>query len=403
MSTCFLRTWLVVLRSRVAVSLAIAVVVACAACQHSTPFAGETPPTSDGAFSVGAPVRFTFDNGMDQVGSFSADGTMLLYAFQPKLPLPPLVPARPDVDRCIGLLPANGGTRREICRDDFAGLDSSDAFEHAALGADGTLLYGAYSAPIRGLLTSSGTLRAGSLSQPYPGRILLTTPTVTAGLSFDHFGVIRWASPTTFFVQVLDQTLIGNPYNEVKSDTLQLGIGILRGDLSATGVVFTAVAGADSASGFDLSIAGDSLYFTRLDDASLYVVAGTGGTRRVVYSLASAAPRTILRDPTRVGGRIAVVRQDYQQRATLKFPDPPWGLAPGSRIELVRPSDGTATLLASATGNRNSEGALAAFGALLGSPDGCRLVVEHRIVQGFTYTTDLYSYCLGPAGQCSCG
>lgn len=354
-------------------------------------------------FSAGAPARYTFDGGLDQVGSFSADGTTLFYAFQPRLPLPPLVPARPDVDRCIGLLPANGGTRREICRDDFAGLDSTDAFEHAALGPDGTLLYSAYSAPIRSLLTTSGTLRAGSLSAPYPGRILLATPTVTAGLSFDHFGAIRWASPTTFFVQVFDQTLIGNPYNEIKTDTLQLGIGILRGDLTATGAVFTAVAGADSASGFDLSAAGDSLYFTRLDDAALYVVAGTGGTRRVVYSLASATPRTILRDPTRVGGRIAVVRQDYQPRATLKFPDPPWGLAPGSQIELVRPGDGAATPLARTTGSRNTEGALAAFGALLGSPDGCRLVVEHRIVQGFTYTTDLYAYCLGVGGQCSCG
>ncbi|MEO5798124.1 MAG: hypothetical protein ABIZ70_14690 [Gemmatimonadales bacterium] len=380
--------------------VALASALTIAACAHSTPADDGTLPALTGPLTLSAPVRLTFNDGMDHVASFSDDGTTLLYAFQEKLPLPPVVVSRPDADRCIGVMPAAGGTRQSICRPDLTGLDSTDAFEHATVNAAGALLYAAYSSRIGSLITNGGTLRLASLGAPWPGRALLTTPTVTAGISFDHFGVIRWASPTLFFVEVHDQTLIGNPYNELKLDTLALGLGILRGDLSGSGVVFTAVTGADSANGFDLSAGRDSLYFTRLDDATLYAIPIGGGARSVVYTEPAGGGRRILRDPVRVGTRIAVVRQNYQAR--LQQLSPPTGLEAGAAIQLVRPSDGTATTLVAASGSASTQGSLAAFGAMAASPDGCRLVVEHRVVEKFSFTTDLYAYCLGLAGQCSC-
>ncbi|MES2304178.1 MAG: hypothetical protein V4558_01650 [Gemmatimonadota bacterium] len=372
------------------------------ACGHSETFVTGTPPGEEGPLLAGAPTRLTYSDGVDLVSSFSPDGKSLLFSFQPFKPLPPVVLSRPDVDRCIGIMPASGGTRNELCRLNTAGLDSTDAFEHAAVGGDGSLLYGAYASTVGALIVNTGALRLGTLAAPYPGRVLLATPTVTAGLSFDHFGVIRWASPTTFFVEVHDQTVFGNPLNEVKSDTFALGVGILRGDISGNGAVFTAVAGTDSASGFDLSTAGDSLYFTRLDDVRLYSVPVAGGTRRVVYTEPNVPARRIVRDPVRIGGRIALVAQNYQQRNTIKWPDPPLGLAPGSTIKLVGPGDGVVSSLVATTGDYYTLGALAAFGAMAASPDGCRLIVEHRIVQKFSFTTDLYSYCLGNNGSCTC-
>ncbi|MES2124721.1 MAG: hypothetical protein V4503_08560 [Gemmatimonadota bacterium] len=383
-------------------TLAVTLLALVGACGHSEPFVAAPVNEGDGPFGVSQPVRLTYNQGMDHLASFSPDGKTLVYAFQDRLALPPAIPYRPDVDRCIGWMAAGGGVRHELCRPDVVGLDSTDAWEQASVGPDGALLYGEYTSAIRSLTISRGALRLGTLENPWPGQVLLGTPNVVGGFSFDHFGAIRWASPTTFFVQVHDQTLIGNPDNETKIDTIALGVGILRGDLSAGGAVFTPVAGTDSASGMALSAGRDSIYFTRLDDAALYVVPASGGARRVVYSEAGASPRVILREASRVGERIAVVRQQWQTREAIKYPDPPYGLKPGSVILLVRPSDGTSSPLANVSGAPRIQGSAAAFGAIVASPDGCRLVVEHRIVQGFTFTTDLYSYCLGPSGQCVC-
>ncbi|MEP6590043.1 MAG: hypothetical protein ABJC19_02565 [Gemmatimonadota bacterium] len=380
----------------------LAILLVTAACGHSESYTATGPEAASGPFVIGTPTRLTYASGMDLLSGFSPDGKTLLYSFQDRFLPPPAVPARPDFDRCIGLLPAGGGTRQEICRADFAGDATTDAFEHAALGTDGALLYGAYSSGIRAPLVSQGSLRLATLAAPWPGRVLLTTPTVIGGFSFDHFGTPRWLSTSTFYVPVHDQSLVGSPDNEVKVDTIAFGIGILRGDLTANGVVFTAVAGSDSASGFDFSAGRDSLYLTRFNDPTLYRIPITGGVRQVVYTSPPVSGPTILRDPVRVGNRIAAVRHNYQRLDQFRYPDPPVGLGPDAAIIVIDPSLGTASTLVAAPGRFRVQGSLAAFGALAASPDGCRLVVEHRIVQEFTFTTDLYSYCLGPAGQCIC-
>jgi len=128
-----------------------------------------------------------------------------------------------------------------------------------------------------------------------------------------------------------------------------------------------------------------------------------GGARRSVYTEAPQSVRRIVRDPVRVGARVAVIGQNFPARVNDRLV---WttGLEPASAITLVRPSDGTATILTSigSTPPPSSQGAVAAFGALAASPDGCRLIVEHRMLKSPTFTTDLYAYCLGVSGQCSC-
>lgn len=374
-----------------------------AACSHSEPFVTGAPPGLDGPLVAGAPIRLTYNDGVDLVASFSPDGASLFYAFQPFKPPAPAVLSRPDVDRCIGIMPPGGGTRSEICRDDAAGLDSTDAFEQYAVGSGGMVLYGSYASRIDAPVVNTGALRLGTIDNPYPGRVLLTTPNFIGGFSFDHFGPIRWLSATSFLVQVRDHPAWGNPYNDAKLDSFPLGVGILRGELSGTGATFSAVPGTDSATGFDFSVAKDSIYFTRLDDARLYRLALAGGNREVVYT-ESGANRRILRDPVRIGNRIAVIGQDYQQRLTFRInpPEPPYGLKPGSIVRAVGPGVGAVTTLVAATGDYHFQGQLAAFGAMAASPDGCRLVIEHRIVYLLTYTTDLYSYCLGTGGGCTC-
>lgn len=388
--------------SKPAVRLLVAMLLVTSACGHSESFVATGEEAASGPFATMTPTRLTYATGMDLLSGFSPDGKTLLYSFQPRFLPPPSVPARPDFDRCIGLLPAGGGTRREICRVDVTGDATTDAFEHAALGTDGALLYGAYSSGILAPLVSQGALRLATLEAPWPGRVLLTTPAVVGSFSFDHFGTPRWLSTSTFFVPVHDQSLVGSPDNEAKVDTIAFGIGILRGELSSAGVVFTAVPGSDSATGFDFSAGRDSLYLTRFNDPSLYVIPIAGGSRRVVYTSPPLTGPTILRDPVRIGNRIAAVRHNYQRLDQFRYPDPPVGLGPDAAIVVIDAARGTSSTLVSAPGPIRVQGSLAAFGALAASPDGCRLVVEHRIVQQFTFTTDLYSYCLGPAGQCIC-
>ena len=373
----------------------VAILLLAAGCGHSEPFAGATQPPLDGPLVAATPLRLTYDDGMDHVATFSPDGATLLYSAQPLL--------THDRDRCIGLMPPGGGTRQAICRFDAVGSDTTDAFEHAALSSDGGLLYGAFTSRIGAILVDRGALRLGTVAAPWPGRALLITPTTVAGLSFDHVGTIRWLSSGTFFVVVTDQTLIGNPSASGKFDTLTIGVGMLRGDLTESGAVFTAIAGADSANGFDFSAAKDSIYFTRQDDATLYAMPIGGGARRSVYTEAPQSVRRIVRDPVRVGARVAVIGQNFPARVNDRLV---WttGLEPASAITLVRPSDGTATILTSigSTPPPSGQGAVAAFGALAASPDGCRLIVEHRMLKSPTFTTDLYAYCLGVSGQCSC-
>ncbi|MES2304177.1 MAG: hypothetical protein V4558_01645 [Gemmatimonadota bacterium] len=393
------------MRSRTTPRIGLLLLMAGAGCGHSEPFLTGAPPGQDGPLLVGAPTRLTYGDGMDLVASISPDGATLLYAFQPYKPPPPATLSRPDVDRCIGIMPVGGGSRREICRADNAGLDSTDAFEQASLGSDGALLYAAYASRIGAPAVNTGALRLGTVDAPYPGRVLLTTPNFVSGLSFDHFGAIRWISATSFLVEVHDQQIFSNGGNDTRSDTFPLGVGILRGELNGGQATFSMVAGTDSASGFDLSVAKDSIYFTRLDDARLYVVAIAGGTRRAVFTEpANGATRRYLRDPVRIGNRVAVVGQDYQQRENLKFPpgQPPLGLGAGSVVKAIGPGDGIASSLLATNGSNSTQGSFAAFGALAASPDGCRLVVEHRIVKESSFTTDLYSYCLGTGGSCVC-
>lgn len=359
-----------------------------AACAHTDAAESTGPTPLDAPHATATPTRLTFESGMDHVASFTADGATLVYAFQPA--------GRADRDRCLALMPAGGGTRTEICDDAVAHRNTTDAFEHAAVGDDGALLYGAFTSAIGAPLVSRGELRLATRTAPLTYRTLFTTPTVIGGFSFDHVGTIRWLSPTAFLVNAVDQSLIGSPYNEFKVDTLTLGIGLLRGDLGATGATFTAVPGTAGLNGFDLSRQRDSIYFTVQEDSSLWALPVTGGTpRRVRFESSLPNGRMILRDPARVGARIAVVRQLWQSRD--RQPSPPWGMSALSAIELVNPGDGAMTTLATTPGSD------LIFGALAGSPVGCRLVAEHRFPSGFTFTTDLYAYCLGSGPECSCG
>src|SRR5258708_1252438 len=112
--------------------VALPVLLAAFACDHPTP----PEPGSywpQGPFSTAIPRRLTFNPGQDLTPAWLPDGSGIIYQFQ-RLD-------EPDFDRCLGILPAAGGVRREICNTNPKSADSTDVYGSPAVSAGGRLFY----------------------------------------------------------------------------------------------------------------------------------------------------------------------------------------------------------------------------------------------------------------------
>lgn len=357
------------------------------ACTHSDAVVGADPPPADVPFDGGHPRRLTFDAGMDLFPSWSPDGQRIAFSFQP--------PGRADYDRCIGILPGSGGTRRDICYSGFDGNGRTDALEWPVIGEDGALLYTQYFSDIGTRVTGGGALRLATLAEPLPGRVLLTLPKAMGPISFNNIGTTRWLNANRFYFVPQAGISRGSHANPNKKDTMFVGVGLIRGDLVNGQATFTLLAGTDSASGFDFSAGRDTIYFTRQHETRLYAMAEAGGPVSLVYDKPSLlVDSTMLRNPTRVGNRIAMV---FDRWDVITGPQgvPARGLMPGIRLELVRPGlPGSEVVFTPSLGQ--------GIGAIAAAPGRCEIVFEARRPQQLSYTTDLYSICAGSGAGCAC-
>src|SRR5258708_27498816 len=102
--------------------VALPVLLAAFACDHPTPpEPGSYGP--QGPFSTAIPRRLTFNPGQDLTPAWLPDGSGIIYQFQ-RLD-------EPDVDRCLGILPAAGGGGPEICNTKPQGAGSTEVFGSA--------------------------------------------------------------------------------------------------------------------------------------------------------------------------------------------------------------------------------------------------------------------------------
>ncbi len=99
------------------------------ACSHSSPVS-VTDPARLGPFGSGTDVQVTFNPGQDYWPAYTEDGGGVLYQYSQ--------PGRFDDDRCIGLLPAAGGTQIwHLCDNRVSQVDSANSFSAYALGMTG--------------------------------------------------------------------------------------------------------------------------------------------------------------------------------------------------------------------------------------------------------------------------
>ena len=352
-----------------------------AACGHSEPFAGPESSSSDEPFSPGAPIRLTFDPGMDVHPSWSPDGESLAYTFQPT--------DRNDADRCIGILPAGGGTRRGFCYDAADGFARTDALEWPAISSAGSIIYSHYISGVGDRVPDRGTLKVASIDAPIPGRVVLTLPNSLGGVGFIRTGQTEWLDDEHVIVAAQDYLMLGNIANGNKKDTTFIGVALLRGTIAASSASFAVIAGTDSATGFAISADRAQIYFTRYQDARLYRVPIAGGTPEVVYTALPNGSDLLLRNPTRLGNAIAAVVARFDQTPQ------PRGLLAGTRVERIVPGSPTSELLFTPDNGRG-------IGAIAAKPGSCLIALESRRSQGIAWTTDLELRCAGTTGGCSC-
>lgn len=243
----------------------------CLACGHSDGFANSNP--SVGPFNTGADLRITLNADQDYWPMWTEDGHGVLYAY---------IDGSPGVQhRCLGIIPAGGGTRTwELCDNRATQSDSTNSFLAYALGADGRLLY-AESVSLAGVQSSAPaevTLWLADSAAPFQRRALLKLPTFAGTTPVAWLADIMWTGPTTFIALAEDFSILGHCQYCGPVDSIFDGEAVIRGTITDAGATLQAVPGTSGATSYSFAENGTSIIFTIRDDRQLYKVPAAGGT-----------------------------------------------------------------------------------------------------------------------------
>lgn len=259
---------------------AAAAIVLSASCSHTEPASFVAPPP-EGTFNAVSPVRLTYNPGSDAAASFSDDGRFVVYTYS--------VAGRADRDRCLGIMPAGGGTRLvERCETRLAFNDSSDTFTSAALGADGRLLFLRATSRI-GAQVPSGPGLYLALTPDGPATRLLSLPLVVGGQTATWLSDIRWAGSSGFTALAQEITVIPRCAGCSLRDTIFNALSVVRGTVTDGTASIQAIAGTDGATAYAMSSDGAQILFAR-GGTTLELVAASGGTPTTVATIPIGTP-----------------------------------------------------------------------------------------------------------------
>ena len=276
--------------------LVIALAVAITACDHPAPFSpGAYAPT--GPLGAGNPVLLTYgdSNSESDRAVWLADGSGFYYTRSRA--------DRPDRDRCLALMPRDGGAViRQICDDAPAAADSLNTYESPAIAPDGGLaMY--ETSTLLGVPREFPDFRALALTrldQPSSIRVLQIIPYFSpASNPINAISNLHWESPSTLLY--LGERIVIEACQGCVTDFVRTGQEIDRIDLGGTTPVVSALPGTDQASSFTL-VGGDSLYFTLNGDPNVYRRILPAGADSVIHAFGGIA-----RDVSVAGGRLAAV------------------------------------------------------------------------------------------------
>jgi hypothetical protein len=261
-------------RHRIALPLLLAFAVA--GCSHTEPPTA-VPQSPEGPFGTTTPIRLTFNSGQDIYPTYSEDGQSILYTFQ--------VPGRTDRDRCLGILPAAGGSRTfEVCETRLAYNDTTDMIASGALAADGRLIYLHTTSRTNAQVPTSSRLYLTDTTAHATPRLLLTMPMPFAGSSVDWLADIRWTGDATFLALGQQYTVIPVGAGAAR-DTIYIPLGVAKGTITASGATLQLVPGTEGATSYARSADGTGIIFTR-GGTDIFRVPTDGGAATTIATIA---------------------------------------------------------------------------------------------------------------------
>lgn len=246
-----------------------------AACSHTEPLTSSG--TVIGPASPGPDILLTYNPEQDYWPAWTEDGSGILYAF--------IDASRNAIDasahRCVGLMPAAGGTRFwQWCDSRATEVDSLTSIPAYALGADGRLLY-LESTNLRTtpFAPPHTVLWLADSAEPQRRRALVTFPVTVGDSSVNWLSDLQWTGPNSFLGLAERIEFAGHcactPVAPI--DSIFIGEVMVRGAIGAGGATLEPVAGTVGATAWSLAEDGESIVFTQRDNVNLMKVPATGG------------------------------------------------------------------------------------------------------------------------------
>jgi hypothetical protein len=281
------------MRHRRLVALAV---LALGGCAHEQPFQPQDS-TTDRPFSPGTPVRLTYNPGADLRPAWLPDGSAFVYAWQQL--------GQPDLDRCLGIMGAAGGTRTTtICNPNPAAVDSADLFDAASPSPAGDLLYVRTSSRPGAIPPDHGGVFLAPLADPLNATEVLTLPSPSpSGRTLGFISTARWRSAKRL-LYVGQSVVYSREYNGAPLDTLVTGVEIVEMDLTGAQPLVSTLPLTDGASSAALTETRDTLYYTLNNDSRVYRLVLTSAELTIAHDFGA---RGIARDVTVRGGNLVAV------------------------------------------------------------------------------------------------
>jgi hypothetical protein len=357
-------------------------VLLAAACEHSSAVESDPYPPAP-PFSALLPRRLTFNTGDDRTPAWLADGSGIVYSTERQ--------DRIDHDRCLAVLPPEGGTIRAThCQLDPTHDDSTDLMEAPAVSAAGRLFFRQVVSWVGQQKLGSAALMLGNADQPEQASVLRPLPyTAPNGRLHSSIRVPQWIGQDSLVYLAEQLFYEGSTFYP---DTFTTGLDIVLLDLSGGEPRFEVVPGTDYASGVDVSDDGASLYYTLGGDSRVYQRNLVSGTVTTIHDFGAG---NIVRDVQVHGNTLAAI---IGRSVLYRFEDAHGYVQRDEGGDLV-----VVNLSTAETSRFSTDTVLFRHPAI--SPDGARLVVEtqpydtvhHQVVSEYTapnHRADLWLFGL---------
>jgi hypothetical protein len=301
------------------------------------------------------PRRITYSHGDDRTPSWLPDGSAIIYSSERE--------DRADHDRCLTLIPAEGGTIiDQFCPTDPLQSDSTNRYEAPAVSADGRVFMHKVISWVGQQKLGEAFLSVGNLSDPIAAEDITRVPyTAPNGKIHSSIRSAAWLGPNS--VVYLAEMLFfqGSTFFP---DTFVTGLDIVRLDLSDVAPVFEVIPGTDYASSVAVTSEPEVIYYTLGGDSRVYRRDLTTGAVTVFHDF---GPGEIARDVAVFGARLVAV---VGGSVLYRFEAPHNGFVQrdeGGDLHFVDLATSTHTVF---------DGDSVLFRHPVFSPDGQRLVVE---------------------------